>query len=154
MKSESSGEKLLLKLKRDWQLLKKSLESLSASAKKCEAIGIKTNYTFEQSESFDALTSKFARTADILTQKIIKTSILVLREEADTFVDRMNLAEKLGMIRSAESLLQVRDLRNSISHEYESEDLNKIYAGALRFVPTLIKEIDSTERFFAKREWI
>ncbi len=76
MKSESSGEKLLLKLKRDWQLLKKSLESLSASAKKCEAIGIKTNYTFE------------------------------------------------------------------------------IYAGALRFVPTLIKEINSTERFFAKREWI
>jgi len=91
LKFDSSSDKLFLKLKGDWALLKKSAETLETSVKRCSRIGTKKVYTFEESESFDALTSKFARTSDILTQKEMKTLISILREEADTFVSRMNI---------------------------------------------------------------
>lgn len=154
MKFDSSSEKLIPKLRKDWQLLTQSAESLESSARKCSAVGVKAEYTSEESESFDALTSRFARTSDIFTQKILKTAIFILREEANTFVDRMNVAEKLGMISSAEILIQLRDLRNSISHEYETEDLNKIYTSTLKLEPALIEEIKVAGHYFTGREWV
>jgi len=154
LKSEAGGDKLLLKLKRDWQLLKKSKTTLDASLKKCKKIGIKSEYNFEEAESFDAFTSKFARTADIFTQKIIKTSILALREEADAFVDRMNVGEKTGMLSSADLLIQIRDLRNSILHEYEEEDIKKIYIKTLEYAPLLLNEVYAMEHFLTERNWI
>ncbi|MCL5267967.1 MAG: hypothetical protein M1469_07680 [Bacteroidetes bacterium] len=154
MKFDSSTERLAAQLKKDWALLKRSEESLQISLKKCKAIGIKNVYSFEESESFDALTSKFGRTSDMFTQKILKTAFLILREEAQTFVDRANMAEKLGMTSSTDSILQIRDLRNSIAHEYETDALNKIYAGVLSLTPTLFREIMTAQKYFAKRKWI
>ena len=57
-------------LKQNWELLMRSLNSLKLSVKKVSDIGQKDDYTFEELESFDSLTSKFARTSDIFLQKL------------------------------------------------------------------------------------
>ena len=105
----------------------------------------------EEEESFDALTSKFARCSDILTQRILKTVVFILREEAPTFVDRMNLCEKLGAIPSAKSLIEIRDLRNTIAHEYAVDDLLELYADTLKLCPQLIDASKSAEIFVEDR---
>ena len=60
------------------ELLLLSKNTLILSNIKCKKIGIKTEYSFEETESFDSLSSKFARTADIFTQKVLKTLFIII----------------------------------------------------------------------------
>ena len=97
----------------NWNLLKQALPSFERSLVKCRDFDFSLPISFETEESLDALSSKFSRVSDIFTQKVLKTLIFVLREDAPTFLDRMNLCEKLGIIPSAEEIIAIRDLRNT-----------------------------------------
>ena len=134
----------------NWSLLKQALPSFERSLVKCRDFDFSLPISFEAEESLDALSSKFSRVSDIFTQKVLKTFIFVLREDAPTFLDRMNLCEKLGIIPSAEELIAIRDLRNIIAHEYLSENLVEIYMEIIELSDTLLKAILETERFFIK----
>ena len=129
-------------------LLEKSLDSFERSLEKCTKIGVTKEFSFEESESFDAFSSKFARLSDIYTQKVIKGGMMLLREEALTFIDRINTAEKFGFIRSAEDLKLIRDLRNEIAHEYVLEDLYQLYADLLEFSEMLLVNIHLQIKYF------
>ena len=134
----------------NWNLLKQALPSFERSLVKCRDLDFTPPISFETEESLDALSSKFSRVSDIFTQKVLKTLIFVLREDAPTFLDRMNLCEKLGIIPSAEELIAIRDLRNIIAHEYLSENLVEIYMEIIELSDGLLKAILETERFFIK----
>ena len=134
----------------NWSLLKQALPSFERSLVKCRDLDFSLPISFEAEESLDALSSKFSRVSDIFTQKVLKTFIFVLREDAPTFLDRMNLCEKLGIIPSAEELIAIRDLRNIIAHEYLSENLVEIYMEIIELSDDLLKAILETERFFIK----
>ena len=134
----------------NWSLLKQALPSFERSLVKCRDLDFSLPISFEAEESLDALSSKFSRVSDIFTQKVLKTFLFVLREDAPTFLDRMNLCEKLGIIPSAEELIAIRDLRNIIAHEYLSENLVEIYMEIIELSDTLLKAILETERFFIR----
>lgn len=131
--------------------LQRSSASLEKSLARCVSLTPSPGQSFEDEESFDALTSKFARTADILTQKVLKTLVMLLREDAPTFIDRMNLCEKLGAIPSAKSLIEIRDLRNTIAHEYAVDDLMDLYLDTLKLSPQLLENAKSAEVFVGDR---
>jgi len=147
-------DKYLEKLNKDYDDLLLSLESLNASYKKCKKIDLKKKFTFEEQESFDSLSSKFARTTDIYTQKILKTIFLILRENPKSFIDKANLAEKLEIIPSADELISVRDLRNEIVHEYVLTELQRIYEGIFLNYTNFISAIDKTNLFVKVRGWV
>ena len=143
----------LSKLNKDLNDLTTSVESLKISFSKCKKIGIKQEYDFDEQESFDSFTSKFARTSDIYTQKILKTIFILLRETPNSFIDKANLAEKLEVIPYAENLISIRDLRNEIVHEYMLEELPRIYKEMFLYYDSLIMSIDKTKEFISKRNW-
>lgn len=134
----------------NWNALKQALPSFERSLVKCRDLDFSSPISFETEESLDALSSKFSRLSDIFTQKVLKTLIFVLREDAPTFLDRMNLCEKLGIIPSAEEIIAIRDLRNIIAHEYLSENLVEIYMEIIRLSDSLLTAIIETENFFTK----
>jgi hypothetical protein len=80
------------------EILSKALPSFTRSLEKCQALELTLPMPFEVEESFDALTSKFSRVSDIFTQKVLKSYFMLTREDAPTFLDRMHLCEKLGLI--------------------------------------------------------
>ena len=127
-------------------LLLQSKNTLMQSNIKCKKIGLKTTYTFEESESFDSLSSKFARTADIFTQKVLKTFFIILGENPETFIDKANYAEKLQVIPSAEILKNIRFLRNDIAHEYIPENLIQLYEDVLSYTDDLLITLDQFEK--------
>jgi hypothetical protein len=86
-----------------------------------------------------------------LTQKVLKTTVLLLREDAPTFIDRMNLCAKLGVIPSAEEMIAVRDLRNMIAHEYATDSLIELYTDTVRLCPALLSAVASAADFAARR---
>ena len=138
----------------NWNLLKQALHSFERSLVKCRDIDFSPPISFETEESLDSLSSKFSRVSDIYTQKVIKTLLFLLREDAPTFLDRMNLCEKLGIISSAEELIAIRDLRNIIAHEYLSENLVEIYREIIQLSDNLMKSITLTDKFLSDRKFL
>jgi len=140
-----SGKAIRSVLEANRQVLHQALPSFIRSLEKCRSLELAGPRSFEVEESFDALTSKFSRVADIFTQKVLKSLVLLTREDAPTFLDRMNLCEKLGVIPSASDLVEVRDLRNQIAHEYLVENLNEVYQDCLDLSERLLLAIHSAD---------
>jgi len=106
-------------LSQELAALKNARDILQYSYEKCSRIGIKTGFTYEELESFEALTSRFARLSDIIIQKILRLFDVLDLEEPGTVRDRINRAEKKGVVESADDFIQIRILRNEIAHEYK-----------------------------------
>jgi hypothetical protein len=147
-------KKLVDFLEKEWLLLKQSNETLELSFRKCKAIGIKDQYSFEEQESFDSLTSKFSRTSDILIQKVLRTVWSLMHEPAVPFIDLANGCEKSAIISSADELIEIRDLRNRIAHEYIPEVLRDMLPEIFEETQILIVIISLTETFLLGRGWI
>jgi uncharacterized protein with HEPN domain len=145
----SQKRKLLLaQLDEHLATLDKTSSALVYSYDKCNDIGEKDEYDLEEQESFEALTSRFARTSDILTQKVIKTLFMLLQENIKTIIDAANFLEKLELIDNADDLLNIREIRNQIAHEYVESDIKDLFLDVLQNVPELRKIISNVEAFY------
>lgn len=141
-------------LAQNWDLLQSSLHTLKRSVDKAQSIGRKQNYTFEEMEAFDSLTSKFSRTSDIFLQKIIRTLWELLHEDRMPLIDMLNKAEKLDIILSADALLEIRDIRNQIAHEYIPEAIQELVPDVIMLTERLEKNINTCREFLLARNWI
>ena len=141
-------------LQSEWKLLQSAIETLNLSTKKCQLIGIKESYTFEELESFDSLASKFNRTSDIFTQKVIRTVWMLLHESFVPFIDMMNKCEKMLILRSADQMIEIRDLRNQIAHEYIPESIRDLIPEVIELTSNLIVNIEDCRLFLETRGWI
>ena len=141
-------------LKQNWELLMRSLNSLKLSVEKVSDMVGKDEYTFEELESFDSLTSKFARTSDIFLQKIMRTIWALLHETQMPLIDVLNKAEKLEIIASSDQLIEIRDIRNQIAHEYLPEAIQDLVLDVLELSKHLETNIQTCKRFISQRNWI
>ena len=128
--------------------LEKSLVALDYSYDKCNAIGDKKEYGLDQQESFEALTSRFARTSDILTQKVFKSIFILLQENMKTIIDVANFLEKLEIVDDADDLLNIREIRNQIAHEYVEPDVKSLFMDVLHYVPQLKSIIKKVKAYW------
>ena len=152
--SENHDLLLLPVLQDEWVLLQASVETLLRSVGKCKAIGTKSEYSFEEQESFDSLTSKFNRTSDLFTQKVIRTTWMLLHEPFTPFIDMMNTGEKIQMLSSADQMIGIRDLRNQIAHEYIPEAIRELVPEVIEVTGKLTDNINRWREFVVKRNWL
>jgi hypothetical protein len=139
-------------LQDEWDLLEGAVKTLQLSIKKCQTIGQKENYTFEELESFDSLTSKFNRTSDIFTQKVLRTVWMLLHEPFVPFIGMANKAEKMAILQSADAIIEIRDLRNQIAHEYIPEAIHDLVPEVIELTVQLKENIEECRHFFANQE--
>lgn len=147
-------KKLLNLLNDEWHKLKIAMNEFEKSLNKCIKIGIKNDYTFEETEAFDALSTKFARNSDILFQKIFKTIIELSGEKAATFLDKVQLLEKMNVIENIDILKEIREFRNQIVHEYFIEQIISLYPDLIDYSKKLIDTFHQTEKFLLQKNWI
>lgn len=150
----NNDELLVQLLQTEWLLLNTSVETLQRSVDKCRLIAVKKDYTFEEQESFDSLTSKFNRTSDLFTQKVIRTTWMLLHEPFAPFIDMMNVCEKTGIICSANQLIGIRDMRNQITHEYIPDALRELVPEVMDMTMQLVENINCCGNFLNQRAWI
>ena len=100
--------------------LQKCTAQLRFSIDKCASFS--PPFSAADLESIEALTSRFARTSDVLTHKASRSLLLFLREDAMSFLDTANFLEKIRVAQSADDVIQIRELRNEIAHEYSNRD--------------------------------
>ena len=128
--------------------------SLQQSSEKTHLLLQQSEFSFEELESIDSLTSKFSRTSDIYLQKALRSIWMLLREDTVPLIDLLNRAEKLMIIISAEELLQMRDIRTQIAHEYLPEAVLELAKEVVVMTTLLQKNIEQTERFLRQRAWL
>ncbi len=136
-------EKLLL----DQQLLQKQLFWIEISYSECTKIGTKETYGIEEFGKFETLCSRYSRGIDFLIRKIFRTLDEYEFENQGTLVDVVNNAHKRGLFESVEDLRIMKDVRNTIVHEYIEDELVEVFDEALQYTEQLITIIKTTLQY-------
>ncbi|MDQ3018969.1 MAG: hypothetical protein M3R36_00110 [Bacteroidota bacterium] len=134
-------------IKYDLKSLDQMINSLDIAFNICKNIGEKNSYTEEEFMYFDVLTSRFSRLSDYIIQKAIRTIDKIDEEDAGTVRDRLNRAEKKELISSTDEFVEIRNLRNDITHEYIPEEMSEIFNGVMRYTPILKDSVERIKKY-------
>jgi len=138
------------KLEQEIALLQKQRDWLAFLLNECEQIGIKQSFSIEEFGKFETLCSRYARSIDFLIRKFYRTLDLFEFENSGTLIDVVNKAHKRGLLGDIDELRMMKDLRNTIVHEYIEEELQDIFDEVLEYSKKLLKIIDTSVEY-AKR---
>lgn len=126
------------------ELLKEELVGLSLAAKhleysleRCVELIGQQDLPPEKLERLESLTSRFARLADLLIQRIFRLVDEIELSGAGTVRDRIERADKRGWA-DASQLVNIRELRNMIAHEYAAEKMVEIYSVVYQLATELL----------------
>jgi len=138
----TNQEKLKILMDENIKLLMKASDQLTISLERCQPIDLhKDNLTIEEQEKLEALTGRFARLSDRILQKSLRLIEQIELEDMGSILDRIYKAEKKGLIDSAEEFIEIRQLRNSIAHDYDVNTLKRIFSSCIKYSPALIVSV-------------
>jgi len=140
------------------------LSELSASVEKATAILEHTledvkdlpikplveDYEWEELKDIEVLTARFARLSDIFVKNLLRIIDELELEFEGTIIDSLNRAEKRGHVESAELLIQIRELRNEIAHEYIAQAILDLFETVRGLAPKLIGDCKETLAYCKK----
>jgi hypothetical protein len=139
-------EKLLL----DKELLKKQLFWIDISYAECKSIGAKDEYSVEEFGKLETLCSRYSRGIDFLIRKIFRSLDEYEFENQGTLVDVVNNAHKRGLFEDINRLRVMKDIRNTIVHEYIEDELTQVFEEVLEYTEYLIEIIQNTLSYIDK----
>ena len=139
------------KLLNDKNLLVKQLFWIELSFEKCTTIGLKDTYNVDEFGDFETLCSRYSRSIDFLIRKIFRTLDEFEFENQGTLVDVVNNAHKRGLFEDVEELRIMKDVRNTIVHEYIEEELVDVFEEVLQYTKKLIEIMNNTLSYIKKR---
>ena len=138
-------------------VLRENLKSLNLSAdwvqrsfEQTNTIILKEEYTIDEFDRLENLASRYARTTDMLVNKVLRSIDTFEYEEIGTIIDVMNRAEKRGIVSSAEVLHTIKDLRNNIVHEYQISEISRFFADIIKYTPVLLEIIKNVNTYCEK----
>ncbi len=93
------------------------------------------NLTENEIEHIDQYLYRFAKLQDAIGHRLFKNALLVLGEEIEnkSFIDVFNRLEQLNITEDYDKWLELRIVRNELSHDYEDDPklnstvINKIF---------------------------
>lgn len=135
------------KLQQDNQLLEKQLFWIEISFNECKKIGIKKEYSIEEFGKFETLCSRYSRGIDFLIRKIFRTLDEYEFENQGTLVDVVNNAHKRELFEDIDELRIMKDIRNTIAHEYIEDELVDTFEDVLNYTEKLIQIINNTRKY-------
>ena len=110
-------------------------------------IGTKDSYSEDEFDDFENLVGRYARSIDVIMNKVFRSIDAVELEDGGTMIDVVNRAEKRRLVESADRLRTLKDLRNDIVHEYETDDLPALFQQTLDAVPELFLIAANIEKY-------
>jgi uncharacterized protein YutE (UPF0331/DUF86 family) len=142
-------------LRENINILNLSANWVQRSYEQSESIVLKETYSDEEFDKLENLSSRYARTTDMLVNKVLRSIDTVESEDIGTIIDIMNRAEKRGIVQSADLLHTIKDLRNNIVHEYQIDKIVNFFTDVLKYTPILLKIIENVnaycERYLSKK---
>jgi len=119
-------------LKENSQQLSGAFKWLQRSYQQCQNIKFNQTLSEDEFDSLENLSSRFARTVDILINKMYRAIDRVEMVAQGTLIDTINNAEKRNLIDSVEQARTLKDIRNEIAHEYILEELQPLFIEVMK----------------------
>lgn len=110
----------------------------------CTAIGTKDDYSIEELDALEAMTSRFGRCFDYLVNCVFRLIDQLELIDNPTIIDTINRAEKRGIVESAKRLREMKELRNEINYEYARTELIEVFSNVFQATPELLQVVDKT----------
>ena len=148
-----ANDNLLSLLQEELVLLHKAVHNLNYSFERQKAIIIDESLSDNDYEILDSLSARFLRVYEVLINQVLRTVLQLLGEEQQTLMDKLNKAESLSIIESADKINTIRILRNKIANEYIDEDWIPIYKSIIGSIPTLLNAAEEIIKEVKKRKW-
>lgn len=139
------------KLIQDKKLLEKQLFWIDISFKECSKIGIKKVYSIEEFGKFETLCSRYSRGIDFLIRKIFRTIDEYEFENQGTLIDVVNNAHKRDLFEDIDKIRVMKDVRNTVVHEYIEDELVEVFEEILLYSEDLIHIINNTLNYIQKK---
>ena len=79
-----------------------------------------------QLESVEAFTSRFARSVDLLVNKVLRSLDRYELKSGGSLLDVVNRAEGRGFLDDANELREMKDIRNVIAHDYAGQHIERV----------------------------
>jgi len=136
-----------LVLKEDYRILEKQLLWLKISHNECSKIGIKESYSVEEFGKFETLCSRYSRSIDYLIRKMFRTLDAYEFENQGTLIDTVNNAHKRGLFEDINRLRLMKDIRNTLVHEYIEENLQDTFDEVLEYSLVLMDIMKNTQKY-------
>lgn len=114
---------------------------LSYSLHRSQALLEHAQWSLEELERLESLTSRFARLADLLIQRVMRLIDELELAPQGSLLDRIQRGEKRGWMDEAGQLIRIRELRNLIAHEYASDKMLEVYRAVAALTPPLLDAI-------------
>lgn len=107
-------------------------------------------------ERVEAFVGRFGRLQDTLGDKLLPVLLAAMGERASSAIDNLDRAERLGMLKSADDWMAIRNLRNQMIHEYIEDAtllISALQAGH-DHVSTLTSAADKMVAEIEHRGWL
>lgn len=106
-------------------------------------------------EQVEAFVGRFGRLQDTVGDKLLPLLLDALGEKTSAVIDNLDQAERLGLLKSADEWMAIRNLRNQMVHEYVEDPA--VLTSALQtghaFVPALIFAANKMIAEIERRGW-
>ena len=147
---------LLKQLASDFELSERAVLILDRSVQKSKhLLASNTNLplTEDQRETLEALTSRFGRALDLLTQKLLRTIDKIELTDDGSVLDRVNRFKKRGVLREEINYGIIKDIRNQIVHEYFIDESDQIVQDVLKYSPIVIEIYERSKAYCKARKF-
>ena len=141
-------------LRKNLEGLEKSLFRLKYTYAQSKNINLQKELTDPEFDVLENLSSRFARTLDLVVNKVFRSIDAVELEDAGTLIDVINRAEKRELIESSARIRKLKDLRNQIVHEYETEDLEALFEQIVDFVPEILDIAEKIKSYCISKAYL
>ena len=123
------------------ELLQKSSQWLKNSFDKASVIDFNKEIQERELEILETFSNRYSRTVDIFLNKALRSLDFVELEDTSKKLDIVIRAEKRGFIEDYNLLIEMKDLRNELVHEYIQEALYEKFREILFYTPLLLTAI-------------
>ncbi|MEO2068331.1 MAG: hypothetical protein ABGX27_02320 [Desulfurobacteriaceae bacterium] len=134
----------------NFKLFNKSIYWLKRSLQRIECIENFEKLTEEQLEIIETLMNRYSRAVDILINKVLRSLDYLELEETHRKLDIVIRAEKRGFVEDYNILIEMKDLRNELAHEYLEERLKDRIEEVVKKSRMLIEIAEKIYRYVQK----
>lgn len=108
-------------------------------------------YSIEEFGKFETLCSRYSRGIDFLIRKIFRTIDEYEFENQGTLIDVVNNAHKRDLFEDIDKIRVMKDVRNTVVHEYIEDELVEVFEEILLYSEDLIHIINNTLNYIQKK---
>ena len=141
--------------KENYTFFAKSIERLKVSLQRASRISLTTIESIEELseedlETLETLLGRFSRSIDIFINKVLRSLDLLEEEDISRKLDIIIRAEKRAFVPDYNILIDLKNLRNELAHEYIEEELLNLFKEVKEKAPIILEIKDKLDRYIEK----